>query len=78
MADTEKEAIKKFARNLEMVTDELRNYTGYLRLSPEKTDLANKALDILDRKVKALGEADSEKDLKKVLKLNKLYDRHGL
>jgi hypothetical protein len=72
-----RETVDKFSKNLTFVSDELENYVGYLRLSPEKQELAEKAIKILKKKAKALRKAKSKEEVKEVIRLGKLLNNSG-
>lgn len=78
MDQKEIDAIEKFAKRLTGVVDELERYSGYLNLSPESVKIKDEAMKILKKKSDKVVNAETKKELKKVLKVNKLLESEGL
>jgi len=74
----QREAVAKFSRNLDVNITTLDDYLELLRLTPEKAANAQNAIRILKSKLEQIESARSEKDLKKVIRIGKLYDRYNL
>lgn len=78
METQEKEAVRKFMREFEMVITGIETSIGYLKLSDERTVLKDKALKILKSKFKEARKASGAKELKKIIKLNKVFEKYEI
>jgi glutamyl-tRNA reductase len=78
MKQKEKEALESLTSYIDHLVKELDNYTGYLRLGDASEQLREEAMEIMKKKVKKLKKAETEKDYKKVIKVNKFLDKSGL
>jgi hypothetical protein len=72
------QAVESFITNFEQLVKELENYSEYLRLGKEAEQLRIDALDILKKKVKKMKKSKDEDDLKKVLRLKRVYEKSGI
>jgi hypothetical protein len=78
MKQREIQAVESFITNFDQLIKDLEAYSGYLRLGNEAEKLREDALDILKKKVKKMKKAKDEDELKKVLRLKKVYEKSGV
>jgi hypothetical protein len=78
MKQREIQAVESFITNFEYLVKELENYSEYLRLGKETEQLRADAIDILKKKIKKMKKATDEDDLKKVLRLKRVYEKSGI
>lgn len=81
MKQRDYQAIESFVLNFEHLVKELENYSDYLSLGDETTELKEEALEILKKKVKKMkkGLRDEDKDkINKVVRVNKILEKSGV
>ena len=79
MTDYEKDkAIDEFVSQLDRDYNDLKTMFKFIIIEDERYQkLINESLDILKHKIKAIIHSDSHKDVKKHVKLKKLFKKYG-
>jgi len=78
MKKSEAHVVERYVNNIDGALKQWEKHSEHLKLSSQNEDLRKHALSILKSKVKKMKKAEDEDDLKKVIKLKKLYEKSGL
>lgn len=78
MKEKKLQAVERFVSDFDYIVKELENFSGYLRLGKDGENVRDEALAILKKKVKKMKNAESMDDIKKVVKVKKIYEKEGL